>query len=490
MPALKAIVSADASQFNAELRKAEQYSNWWAQKLTARDVEIAERSNKARRLVRERSAGREAAAIAAAEVATAGSVEAASRRNRARQLLRERAERRASALAESAKDYAIVASPAAIAAAGNAVEKTHLPVRLLKKELKYLGGAFGEIAHIAIYSFKSPIMWAIGGVIAGLYGLHKWFQFLSPKADTLGTKSLAPQMEHFTAKVIESKAALAKWFDEFSRGRTELEKLNEAMKDQQNIATAWGKSEEQIIEAQKEMALARAGNNRFLRAQIENTYELQKIERENKRRNEERALMRDTADKAEAESKRKASEVSGLSAAALEADRQKEANAERIKNAEDNVKMLRKKRQELGAAGFARTNGFGALRVNEDVLASATAAQPGLVAAAEKAGDALKRAEKEAMELRKDADDKRRDVDRKMVESAAQYKADKEAHALRVQTRMILPEVKANLNALQKQGAYAGGGNLLDVNKRMERHLATLVVQNQRRSVDQTQPRF
>jgi hypothetical protein len=82
MPALKAIISGDASQYESELHRVEamsvkfarkqstifnanaqkdserDYSKWWSGELTRRDVEAATRSNKARALLRQRAAER------------------------------------------------------------------------------------------------------------------------------------------------------------------------------------------------------------------------------------------------------------------------------------------------------------------------------------------------------------------------------------------------------------------------------------------------
>jgi tape measure domain-containing protein len=131
MPSLKAIFTADATQFFQTLRgmpsatanlargirqqmdsvfgrsrstifnprqerdAVREYGEWWQKTLTEQSVTAATRSNRARALLRERENSRQRAAEIAAQNATDASVEAAARSNRARALLRERAERRA-----------------------------------------------------------------------------------------------------------------------------------------------------------------------------------------------------------------------------------------------------------------------------------------------------------------------------------------------------------------------------------------------------------
>lgn len=427
------------------------------------------------------------------EALLARDIEFATRANRARALLRSRAASQAASAAEASKEYAITAGPDALKAAGEAATKASVPMKMLRHELKYLGGAFGEVAYVILGSFKSPIMWAIGAVIGALYGLHKALQALSPTADTLGVKSLAPKLENFSNKVIEAKASVASFFDEIRRGRGEVDKLNEGLKNSTNITEAWGKGDEKVLEAKRDLALAMAGGNEALKKEINTKFERDKIDRENKRRGEERMKMLETADKAEAKSKELAASVPGLSESATQAERDKEANAERIRNAEENLKQLAKKRAELGPGGFASMHGNAAERTNQEVLDKASAAQPGLITAATKAGEALKRAEKESVELRKSADEKRADADRKMVESAATYKSEKEAQALKEQAAALEEPKKGegskallSRNSLQQIGAYGAANpheqQLLDHTKRSEGHLREIkehLVKNQ-----------
>jgi hypothetical protein len=118
MPALTVIVSGNSKPLKSEFDRIEamaantsrrmstiftsrqnksgeqQYGEWWNKQLLERDINAAQRSNTARRLLRQRAASKDAAESLAAQNALDDSIEAASRRNLARRLLRERAEKR------------------------------------------------------------------------------------------------------------------------------------------------------------------------------------------------------------------------------------------------------------------------------------------------------------------------------------------------------------------------------------------------------------
>ena len=420
----------------------------------------------------------------------------------------------------------------ALKGVGEAASGAHIPVRGLSHLFSELGVKGAGFTSVIVHAFTNPIFLAIGVAAGALWLFNKALQALIPIADTLGTKSLAPQMEKFAIKTIEAKAAMLEWASSLSKGRSEADKLNDSLAQLANTTEAWASADNKVATAAKELELAKIkqleSQGKLTKQEakkksneVENTFDLAKIERDNKNRGEIRKSLWDAADKADAKSKEARESVTGLGGVAESAQSMADANSERIKNAEENLKKLEKKKAEIEIAGaksvdkqeiakkfamilgpagvaaamgktyssaagdFAGMGGNAAVKVNQDVLDKAKEVYPGLLADAKIKKGALDEAEKSAIKLREDADAKRRTADMAGTKSAAEYKSDKDAFALRFKKREIEGEdsgvvetskskrITGHLTSLQQVGAYASPASnvMVDTAKKSERHL-------------------
>ena len=109
----------------------------------------------------------------------------------------------------------------ALASTTGAIEHVHVSGRGLQHLFHMLGvegsGAVGLIVH----AFASPLFLAIGAAAGAMWLFNKALQALSPIADTLGVKSLAPHMEHFAEKTSRHARPYLEWADGLRRGRSE-----------------------------------------------------------------------------------------------------------------------------------------------------------------------------------------------------------------------------------------------------------------------------
>ena len=385
----------------------------------------------------------------------------------------------------------------ALEGVGEAAHGAHIPVRGLSHLFSELGVKGSGATSIIVHAFKNPIFLAIAAAAGALWLFNKALQALGPVADTLGTKSLAPQMEHFREKTIEARASMLEWAASLSKGRSEADKLNDSLAALANTTESWAAADNKVAEAKKELDLAqvkqleRQGKITKQEAKartdaIENKFDQDKLKKANDTRNTITHSLFEAADKADAKAKEAKSSVPGLNDSYLDAQGKADANAERIKNAEENLKLLREKRKKLGASGFAGMNGNADVKINQGILDSATGAQPELLAGAKGAKSKLDEAEKSALKLREDADTKRRDADMKMTKSAAEYKSDKDVAALKAQRRAIDEDTPAksssrivhgHLTGLQQAGAYSSpaGNVMIDTAKKSEHHLRQIV---------------
>ena len=83
----------------------------------------------------------------------------------------------------------------ALEGVGEAAHGAHIPVRGLSHLFSELGVKGSGATSIIVHAFKNPIFLAIAAAAGALWLFNKALQALGPVADTLGTKSLAPQME-------------------------------------------------------------------------------------------------------------------------------------------------------------------------------------------------------------------------------------------------------------------------------------------------------
>ena len=405
-----------------------------------------------------------------------------------------------------APDYATILNQGDVKKALSSVESgshgAHGAVKDLRKGIRSFGFEGSEAIEMIAHALKSPLFLGIGIALGGLWLLDKALKALSPIADSLGLKSLAPQMEKFKSKSIESKSAILEWADGLKRGRSEADKLSDSLQVLTNTTEAWADADERVAEAKKDLALAQV-------KQLENTGQISKAEAKSRSNSIEAARDQDklakanaarnvvnsatnrAAEKAEKGSEDARKSVPGLNAAYLDAQRKADANEERIKNAQENLRQLKKKKDEVGAADFARMGGNAATRVNQGVLDSATEAQPGLLAGAKGAKTDLEKAEQAAIKLREDADRLRREQDAKSTKGVAQFKADKEVAALKAQQRQLESDdgaaaksklFRGHLTNLQQVGAYTSPASmtLIDVTKRSEKHLSVIATEVKR----------
>ena len=366
-----------------------------------------------------------------------------------------------------------------LASTGSATEKLHVSGRGLQHLFHMLGVEGSGSIGLLVHALASPLFLAISAAAGALWLFNKALQALSGISDTLGVKSLAPQMEHFREKTIEARAAVLEWADGLRRGRSEADALNDSLRSLTNTTEAWASADEKVADAQKGLDLAKIkqlvssgqitpeeGHTRS--NAVETSFDQNKLKRANAARNAVTHATVEAAESAEAGAAAARGRVPGLNDAYLDAQGKADANAERIKNAQENLKTLAKARADSKAKhGYVTGNIYQAENINQGVLGSATEAQPGLLAGAHGAKSELEKAEKDAEKLRDEAAAKRRDADMRMTKSAAEYKADKDIAAIKAQTREIdsRPVHKrerehANiegftLNSQQKIGAYA-----------------------------------
>jgi hypothetical protein len=366
-----------------------------------------------------------------------------------------------------------------LASSGGAMEKLHVSGRGLQHLFHMMGVEGSGAVGLLVHALASPLFLAISAAAGAMWLFNKALQALGPIADTLGIKSLAPNMEHFREKTIEARAAVLEWADGLRRGRSEADALNDSLRSLTNTTEAWASADDKVAEAQKALDLAKIkaavtsgqispeeGRNRS--NAVEAAFDQDKLKRANDARNVVTHAVVETAEKAEAGAAAAKAKVPGLNDAYIAAQGEADANAARIKNAEENLKTLQAKRKKLGSGDFAAMGGNAAMRTNQDVLDAATNAQPGLLAGAKGAKAELDKAEKEAEKLRDEAAAKRREADMRMTKGAAEFKADKDVAALKAQTRALedVQSKKAlvqrehhaqqfSLTSQQKVGAYA-----------------------------------
>lgn len=436
MPALRAVIGADSTQFQQELRKSQAYADWWAKSLTNRDVEEASRRNKARALLRQRAAAREA-----------------------------KIEEQSMVKLSNAKLWKGIVADVAVGNLDHAAVKAGFLVNKLGL-LKYL---------------VNPVTAIAAGLVAGFAAAYKLAGALT---DRLAGLKLPDLKVAYIAKHLQAINAVAEAHKEINK---EVQKTIELYNSAANRAERMRKETKEKYDHERKMDdLLNHGRNRWKIDEAE-----RKQEQVDKQK-EQDMLVR--------EANQKQAQADKIKVSSQPHDQQ--ILEQRKKLAEEAEKYLTESAAAKGTFKEKLIRAYNSVALTGVSGKDLDAAGKANEAEARRRIQAAKEWEDQMAkndETRKKRDElynQSKESAAKAATSALELQDMKKQHAIQSKNekeeRDVRPEIKAHLNSLQKQGAYAPGASvsLLDVNKRIERNTAKMAEAMLRKFNEQGQAKF